>query len=237
MSAAFSTLARPLVIGHRGASGHAVENSIRAFELAAMRTGPTRCDGVEFDVHTTADGVFVVHHDPFLANGACIAELPFSTVRASRLADGSEIPTLAEALSVLEAVAAFVEVKGLPADSDAAFLAILAQHGRAASHVHAFDHRVIARLRRLDGRISLGLLSASYPVRPLQQLIDAGATTLWQEIGMIDRQLVDACHHAGCFVIAWTVNDQASAHRLAEIGVDGLCGNWPERLHPTNGES
>jgi len=49
----------PIVIAHRGASGLAPENTLPAF-LAAIRAG---ADGVELDVHLTADGVAVVHHD------------------------------------------------------------------------------------------------------------------------------------------------------------------------------
>jgi glycerophosphoryl diester phosphodiesterase len=221
-----------MVIGHRGASGHALENSMRAFELAAAPDGPSRCDGVELDVHTTADGIFVVHHDPVLIGGVAIANLPFSTVRASRLADGSEVPTLRSALEALESVEVFAEVKGLPSNADASFLEVLATHRLAGIHVHSFDHRLIARLRQRHSTISLGVLSTSYPVRPIDQLRDAGATTLWQQLDLIDATLVRECHDAGCAVIAWTVNDRASAHRLTDLGVDGLCGNWPERLRP-----
>ena len=56
------------------------------------------------------------------------------------------------------------------------------------------------------------------------------ATTLWQEWTTIDQALVDAVHAAGIQVIAWTVNDPAAAARLARMGVDGLCGNYPDRL-------
>ena len=47
---------------------------------------------------------------------------------------------------------------------------------------------------------------------------------------MIDQALVDAVHAAGIQLIAWTVNDPAAAARLARMGVDGLCGNYPDRL-------
>jgi len=49
----------PLVIAHRGASGLAPENTLAAFRLAA-RLG---ADGVELDVHLSADGVPIVIHD------------------------------------------------------------------------------------------------------------------------------------------------------------------------------
>src|SRR5437667_8902361 len=52
----------PLIIGLRGAAGEAPENTLRAFELA-LRQG---ADGIEFDVHLSADGVPVFIHDPRL---------------------------------------------------------------------------------------------------------------------------------------------------------------------------
>jgi glycerophosphoryl diester phosphodiesterase len=223
-------MSRPLVIGHRGASGHALENSLAAFRLAAAPEGPDQCDGVELDVHTTADGRFVVHHDALLPSGEPIGTMPSSRVRATKLADGSTIPTLEEALDVLNRVQLFVEVKGLPAASDAALLAVLSRHPAGRLHLHAFDHRIVARLGAAVPDLSLGVLSASYPLHPVREVLEAGARTLWQGADLIDRDLVEGCHDAGVAIVAWTVNDRAEAVRLAALGVDGLCGNWPERL-------
>ncbi len=225
----FSTSTTPMVIGHRGVSGHAIENSLAAFRMAAT-PGTNRCDGVELDLQTTLDGQFVVHHDPLLSDGGVIAKLSLSRVRATPLADGSPIPTLAEALGVLAELDVFVEAKNLPPESDADLLALLRDHGLQRLAVHAFDHRVIARLRSADDEIRLGVLSSSYPIDPIRQVLDAGATTLWQEASLIDPALVSACHREGISLHAWTVNDTLEARRLAALGVDGLCGNWPERL-------
>src|SRR4051794_21996467 len=54
--------AGPRILAHRGASGHATENSLAAFRLAAE----LGADGVELDVHATRDGAILVHHDPDL---------------------------------------------------------------------------------------------------------------------------------------------------------------------------
>jgi len=229
-SPVFSTTARPLIIGHRGASGHAIENSLAAFRLAAARGLPASCHGVELDVQTTSDGKFVVHHDAALATGELIAAVPLSRVCATKLADGSRVPTLEAALDVLSGLEVFVEVKALPPEADAAILALLSQHGQQRSSIHAFDHRIVARLRRANPAVRLGVLSRSYPVAPVHQVTQAGATMLWQEAHLIDAPLVEACRAGGIALIAWTVNDAAEAQRLADLGVDALCGNWPERL-------
>jgi glycerophosphoryl diester phosphodiesterase len=231
-SSPFSTEVRPVIVGHRGASGHALENSMAAFRIAASPGGIGSCDGVELDLQTTSDGELVVHHDPTLATGALIAAIPLSQVRRTPLADGSPVPTLAEALRTLAAVDVFIEAKTLPPTADGALLALLREDRPHRCAVHSFDHRIIARLRKADATVVLGVLSQSYPVEPLRQVTDAGATMLWQESSLIDAGLVAACRGHGIGLFAWTVNDAAEARRLTDLGVDGLCGNWPERLRP-----
>lgn len=226
---ASTPLRKPKVIAHRGASTEALENSIVAFRIAAETCHAARCDGVELDVHCAQDGTFVVHHDPLLHTGHEIARISKSMVRASLLRDGSQLPTLDTALEVLAGVDVYIELKALPAEFEAALLDV-AVRSRARCHFHAFDHRLVARLAARKTGLSLGVLSRSYPVDPVRQVIDAGAGTLWQEAGFIDRALVERCHAADVAVIAWTVDTPSQARALAAHGVDALCGDAPERL-------
>ncbi|HEY4321277.1 MAG TPA: glycerophosphodiester phosphodiesterase [Gemmatimonadales bacterium] len=226
----FTDANQPLVIAHRGVSGHAIENSMAAFRAAADPAHPGHANGIELDVHVTSDGEIVVYHDFELPNGKRLSHTPLSMVRATILADGSAIPTLADVIAAIPVVALFIEAKGLPPSADSRLLEVL--HGGAIgrAHVHSFDHRVSFRLARANAPVGLGVLSRSYPVAPVSAVLDAGATTLWQEARWVDQALVDGCHAAGVAVVAWTVNDEAQADALAQLGVDGLCGNWPERL-------
>ena len=112
----FPTAGRIFAIGHRGVRSRSVENSLAGFRLAAALGREGRCDGVELDLRTTADGEFVVHHDPVLRSGEMISAVPLSVVRASPLEDGSPVPTLAEALEALDGLEIFIEVKRLPAE-------------------------------------------------------------------------------------------------------------------------
>ncbi|MBI2615573.1 MAG: hypothetical protein HYW52_07870 [Gemmatimonadetes bacterium] len=82
-----------MVIAHRGASGYEHENSLAAFR-AAVRIG---ADGIELDIHDTADGAIIVHHDP-LVDGRPIRELPGALVSRHRLPNGEPVPTLGQAL-------------------------------------------------------------------------------------------------------------------------------------------
>lgn len=219
-----------LTIGHRGASAHALENSLTAFRLCVEST-QFACDGVELDIHSTTDGELIVHHDPELADGRSIRTLYAGELSKVRLADGSEIPTLSEALEVLAPIEVFIEAKGINIAGMARLVELMHRHPFPPRlHVHSFDHRIISRLHALDPSLSLGALSASYPLDVAGPVLAAGARTLWQEWALIDAAMLEQCTAAGIGVIAWTVNNAKVAQRLRAMGVAGACGNWPERL-------
>ena len=218
-------MSRPLVIAHRGAAGYEVENSLAAFRTA----GDQGADAVELDIHTTADGAFVVQHGDRVA-GRLIPQSSLKDVRAHPLPNGEPIPTLEEALAaIVPRMIAFVEVKTVPPRCDEKLFQVIEQTG-APSRValHAFDHRVIRRLGERRPHIRRGVLMASYPVDPLRALQDADATILWQNNAYVDEALVAAVHGAGMVVHVWTVNDPEEMRQLAGIGVDGLCSDVPD---------
>ncbi|MBP6671465.1 MAG: hypothetical protein KA180_18565, partial [Gemmatimonadales bacterium] len=101
--------------------------------------------------------------------------------------------------------------------------------------VHAFDHRIIARLGERRPELPRGILLASYLLDTLAVLRGSGADTLWMETHLIDAPLVDDLHAAGFQLVAWTANDPAEIARLAALGVDGICGNYPERIVASRG--
>src|SRR2546430_17430842 len=80
--------------------------------------------------------------------------------------------------------------------------------------VHAFDHRIVQRLGRQSPALRRGVLSASYPVRPLVALEDADATILWQERTLVGRPLVEAGRGAAVEAIPWT-GGRPAAHEHA----------------------
>jgi glycerophosphoryl diester phosphodiesterase len=220
-------MTQPRILAHRGASGHSLENSLEAFRGAGERGA----DGVELDVHATSDGVLVVHHDPVIPGFGAIAAATALAMRSVRLANGEPLPTLAEALAAIGDAETWIEVKALPEKADQALLRTIDEAplpSRCA--VHSFDHGIVARLGAQRPWLRRGVLSSSYPPDPAAMMLAAGATALWQDWRVIDAQLVDAVHRRGNEVIAWTVNDSDTARRLAALGVDALCGNYPERL-------
>lgn len=222
---AFRPVSAPLVIAHRGASAYEHENSLAAFRRALDQGA----DGVELDVHATADGHLVVHHDPEIARRA-IALLPLAETRRHRLPNGEPIPTLMEALALITpAGMAFVELKTLPPDADPTLLAVFDDAPRPdRCHVHSFDHRVIRRLTVERPALPAGILSGAYPLDPTAEVRASGARALWQHEEQVDRPLAALVHHEGFRLYAWTVDRRDRMKQLLADGVDGLCTNRPD---------
>lgn len=217
--------ARPALIAHRGMPRRHRENTLPGF-VAATAAG---ADGWELDVHATADGVVVVHHDPVLPAaagqlaGASIARLQWAELAEAVVGTaGERVPTLDAVLAAAApGIAVYVEVKaaGLPD----LVLATLRRHPGVQAAVHCFDHRVSLQLQALDPSVPVGILSESYPVDIAHALRSARARDFWPHRSMVDQDMVNAVHGAGGRVIVWTVNDVREAVALAALGVDGIC--------------
>lgn len=215
----------PELIAHRGVPRERPENTLPGF-LRALEAG---ADGIELDVHATADGVVVVHHDPVPRAAAAdrrlagrpIAQLSHAELLTFRVDGTTPIPTLAEVLAAVgDRATVYVEIKG--AGIEARVLDVIAA-GQARCAVHSFDHAQVLRVRRAAPSIPTGALVTERPPSPAALLTDLGARDLWPEWPIIDRALVDDVHRHGGRVIAWTVNDPVAARRLAALGVDGVC--------------
>jgi glycerophosphoryl diester phosphodiesterase len=229
-----SAPAIPEIVAHRGTPRERRENTLAAFALALEQGA----DAIELDVHATADGVVVVHHDatlgaevePAALGGHAIASLGAAELRDVRLPAGPDgerhpIPTLAEVLALAaDRATLYVEIKGTGIES--AVLDVL-RTARGPVAVHGFDHRVCRRVADVAGAPPGGILVHSYLLDPVHALRAAGGRDYWCWWEFIDAALVERVHAAGGRVVAWTVNDADAARRLAALGVDALCTDTP----------
>ena len=207
----------PLRIAHRGMPRRERENTLPSFS-AALAAG---ADGIELDVHATADGVVVAHHDAQLDGGVSIARTSWSELQRAAEVARIEVPTLASVCELVgERAELLVEIKGAAIERQV--VEVLAGH-RGKSAIHSFDHAAIARLARLDESLRLGLLFEDRVPDVAAMLASCGAMDAWPRHSLVDRPLVESVHRAGGRVIAWTVNDRTDIERLSALGVDGLC--------------
>lgn len=207
----------PIRIAHRGTHDVFPENSLPAI----LRSLDSGAQGVEIDVHSTADGTLVVHHDPDLADGRRIREVPASVIRAAQLAPGIPIPTLGEALEAVAGRAIlFIETKAEGVE----FALLRAVRGSGAeAAVHSFFHDTMRNLKSTMPALRTGILTSGPSGDAVAALHKTGADDLWHQTGDITASVVSDCHRLGKQVIAWTANSQAECTRLADLGVDGIC--------------
>jgi glycerophosphoryl diester phosphodiesterase len=213
------------VVAHRGASAaNPPGNTIAAFAEAVAQGA----DWVELDVHLTADGEIVVHHDPVLADGRVVGELS-----AADLPD--VIPTLAEVLAACSPLAVNVEIK--PDGVDSLRSTLIAKvvellQSEAPSRdflVTSFDHDICDQVRALDATLPTGLLNAHGDSlqTDLDRAESAGHVAINPWFGLVTKEFVDRAHALGIAVNVWTVDDPEQMRALADMGVDAIITNVP----------
>ena len=222
---------RPLVLGHRGASAVAPENTVAAF----TRARELGADGVELDVRRSADGVLVVHHDPEMPGIGLIASTAFADLRAAR----PELATLEEALHACRGLVVNAEVKCLPwePDADADGSVMRATIDAVRSHdgmvvVSSFDLAAIDRARAHAPDLATAWLTHGQEVAATAEIAAAhGHPWLNPDVTAAMDAGVDglhAAHAAGVLVSVWTVDDPNTARTLAAAGADILITNGPD---------
>jgi glycerophosphoryl diester phosphodiesterase len=226
-------LGRPLVLGHRGASAHAGDNTIEAFEKAVAHGA----DGVELDVRFTADGAVMLHHDPDIGEMGPLVHHNYATIRTTH----PEIPTLDEALAVLGDLVINVEIKNSPIDPDydpthemarvvARWVTVNDIHDRVV--VSSFNPDTVAAVRVADDTIlTAQLVEVGFDLGKGVEAI-AAAGHSWVAPYVADvvpdaMRLINTARQAGLGVIVWTADDPDDIAVLAAAGVDGIISNDP----------
>jgi glycerophosphoryl diester phosphodiesterase len=222
-----------LVIAHRGASAEKPENTLAAFRRA-LGLG---ADGIELDVQVTRDGVPVVFHDDALRRltnrPGRLVDHTWRELKKLRVAGREPIPRLAEVLALVRGrVVVQIELKR------GAQVAPVARAIRRARATHwvilaSFAAPLVRAAGKLAPEIPRMLISEGRggARKLLRQMNAAGASGLSLHHGSVQNRVMVATFHAGGAILwCWTVNDAATARRLAGWGVDALIGDNPGLL-------
>lgn len=214
---------RVQVISHRACLGHAPENTLAGIRIA-LEFG---VDAIEVDVRSTADGVPVLLHDAALDRTTNLTgNVEAMSVAEVRKADagGEPVPLLAEALALVGAkTRLLIEVKQPGIEH---LIVDVVRNAWAGGSVMfcSFLPEAVRRLRELvpdDPTFQLygpddGPIDPSHPV--------------FVHYSLITRALVVSVQSHGQPIYGWTVDEEPEMRRLAALGVDGICSNYPDRL-------
>ena len=236
---------RATVIGHRGACGHAPENTLAS--LARARA--LGLDWVEFDTRLSADGVPVLLHDETLER-TTDGVGPVQARSARELAGldaggwfgagfrGERLPTLAAAVELLVAggMRANVELKSSPGSADALAAAVVATLRRHWPRdappplLSSFDPACLAAARARAPELPRALLFETVPADWPEQLAALGCVALHCDHRAATAALVRELHRRRLACRVYTVNDAPRAAELDAIGVDAVVSDFPDRL-------
>ncbi|BCO12692.1 glycerophosphoryl diester phosphodiesterase [Aeromonas hydrophila] len=229
------------IIAHRGASGLAPENTLKAIRLAlALGAG-----AIEIDVQL-ADGELWVFHDRRLercTDGSGVLTAQSRAYLASLDAgEGEGIPTLWQVMAAIAGQAELhIELKGAQTADEVARLTRRAEAELGFEPtqwvVSSFHHPELARFATLRPDIRLGALTSTIPLTLAKFAAELGAWSLNCDVDFVDQALVQDAHDRGLKVLVYTVDEPADQAMLAAIGVDGIFTNRPDRFLPpaTNG--
>ncbi|MCA9916767.1 MAG: hypothetical protein KC445_02395 [Anaerolineales bacterium] len=225
---------RPFVIGHRGASAEAPENTLAAFSLAQAQGA----DGIEFDVQLSADGWPVIIHDSKLqrtTNGhGLVSQFTVAELQKLDAGEGQPIPTLDEVFETLGPNFMYnVELKTAALQDNGLAAAVadrIQSHGLSLQTiVSSFNPLAIRYARRhLTKSIWVGHLSYKQGFNLKHSLIPAQA--VHPHYKMVDVAYMAWARKHGWTVNVWTVDDPAEAQRLADLGVQGIITNKPKLI-------
>jgi glycerophosphoryl diester phosphodiesterase len=232
--------AEPIVVGHRGASSQAPENTLEAFR-ACWSAG---VHWIEADVQPSADLVPVLLHDDTLDRTTTgtgrvrdLTLLELAALDAGSWFGGAaaRIPTLHGLLSGLPAEGrVLLEIKGPHTAAELiAELAVIRATGTTA-HVwlQSFETQVLRGLGEAIPGGWRGLLRTLIDPDPVAVCRELGAVSYNPEYRALlaSPQSVQTLHQAGISVLVHTADEEADWVALIDVGVDGIITNRPAEL-------
>lgn len=233
-------MSSPLIIGHRGASAVAPENTMAAFREAIA----ARSDGIEFDVRLTRDAVPVIIHDNTLRRTTGLSHR-IADLTASEL-EGLDVgvPSLAQLFALFETneLMLFLEMKvDSPSEhrplAEACCKLIDEFSFKERVFVECFDLTALEVVKNVDSEIKTAALFQPTFSRPSvsderiidqTKAIDASALALHHRLAR--EPLVQKALDAELRVAVWTVDDPAWIARARTMSIDALITNDPAAM-------
>jgi glycerophosphoryl diester phosphodiesterase len=231
----------PWIIGHRGASGHAPENTLAAFERA-VELG---AGFIETDLHLTRDAHFVAIHDRTLertTNGrGAVRDFTLAQLRDLEAGQWYDRKYMGERIPTIEEILAFARNHDIVVYLELKYEAAWGMHhalvgalrnpeDAARTVVISFDPGTLADLRKLDATIMTGVLVEEAHADLVKASVDAGARQLCPRSTLVTSALVDEAHRSDLHIATWTVNDPEEMRAVIAAGVDGVMTDFPDRL-------
>jgi glycerophosphoryl diester phosphodiesterase len=249
----------PLILGHRGASAVAPENTLSAFSRAMLDGS----DGIELDVRLSRDQIPMVIHDATLKRTGLIDRLvcELTALELQKINvghwfgergqtgvnafSGEKLPTLAQVFGLFSGNKGVLYVE-LKCDSGAetalaAEVVRLTRESQIANRVviESFDLSAISEIKRIDPGIRTAALfepRLSRPISSVRRLnminlaLDVGADEIALHHTLAGTRVIERAKREGLEIVIWTVDDPEWISRARSLGIKALITNDPAMM-------
>jgi len=239
MILACNNLHKPLVIGHRGARGHAAENTLTSIQKA-IELG---VDGIEIDIFRCASGELVVFHDKSvekLTDGTgFIEQLSLDSIKNLNVLGQEKIPTLNEVLDLINGeIILNIELKG----SNTSFLThqLINSYFKSTNwkpekiFISSFDWNELRAFHQLNKEVRIAILTEDDPVYAIPIAKELNAFAINPNHKLLTKLNAEKIKSENISIYPWTVNEIKDINRMKKIGVDAIITDYPERVYSKN---
>ena len=222
---------------HRGGSEYAPENTLSSFYLGLLQGA----NGIETDVQKTKDGVLVLFHDDTVdrvTDGTGrLCDYTFEELRRLKVYGScttgfyDRIITLREFLENFARydISFAMELKG--PDVEEGTLSMIKEFGvLERTTFTSFQLDYIKKIKELDKNARVGYLCFPEDTDADEKLLAFGAEEIAPEAVAINEDTIAKWRAKGLGVRAWGVTSVAIMKKMADLGVDGMTVNFPDRL-------
>ena len=216
---------KTLNIAHRGFTKEFPDNTMEAF-YAAIKLG---IDGIECDVHETADNHFVIFHDDQLACRK-ISEFSLPEIRKVKIASHYQIPTLEETLDMCHNhIRVMLELKSV--QSLDLFLEIVnASMKPMELFITSFYPNLVSAIAEFAPQIQRGMLTGFTIEDPLKIMESTHARIMLPRFPYANTELVNTLHAHNYSIMVWDCNSLSELHTALGWGVEGIITDNPDVL-------
>ncbi|MBC7643472.1 MAG: glycerophosphodiester phosphodiesterase [Flavobacterium sp.] len=222
-------------IGHRGAKGYEPENTLVAFQKAI----DLGCDGIELDVHLSADNEIIVIHDETIdrtSNGkGFVNQMTLSELKKFRIDEKHEIPTLEEVFKLINhKISINIELKSFKAAEKVVELIEKYVKERKWEYndfvVSSFDWNALQQVRFLNDKIQIGVLTATDLDLAFAFAKLIKAKTINPYFQLLNKENVTKIHNKELEIHTWTVNKASDISKMRILNVDAIISDFPDRI-------
>jgi glycerophosphoryl diester phosphodiesterase len=224
-----------LKIGHRGARGYEPENTLISFKKAI----DMHVDGIEFDVHLSADGEIMVIHDETVdrtTNGnGFVNQLSLPELKRLLINKEQTVPTLTEVLDLVnQKCFVNIELKSYEAADKVADLIekyILKKNWNYNQFlVSSFDWNALQQVTFLNSEIPIGVLTETDLELAFAFAKFIQAKSIHPYFHLLTPENTVRLQEKGLQVYPWTVNEPEDIKKIKSYNVNGIITDFPDRI-------